>query len=538
MSKSDAARQPRAAAARRRRSKWGTPLGRTTVPVAAAAALLGATLQQPSASAHSPSGNTHFHPGSADLGDDLVPGYGNGGYDVRHYGIRLHYAMASGALSGSTTIRAQLTQNLSRFNLDFALPVRSVTVNGAPADFKLERGVDQSQGKELVVTPRAGLPRGSMMTVRVAYTAKPFDVRVNGYSEWSTTVTGVTVWNEPDAASEWWYPGNAYPSDKATYDVTVTTNKRYQAVTNGTLLSRAVHGTQATAHWRSTAPMASYLTFLTIGKYDVVRGALRGGQPTYFAYERTGSAYVDRARRDVSRLPEVLDVLSRWWGPYPFDVAGGIVSQTPYGTAFESQTRPTFTALYWRYHPRNVWAVVHEAAHQWFGDSVTMSRWRHIWLAEGFATYSEWAWSQAHGNGTAEELFEANYQLYPKGDPFWHQALTRPSGPLDNQAYERGGMTLQALRNKVGSATFFMIMRTWTRLHRHGNGASSDFAGLASRLSGRDLTAFFRVWLQAEHRPAPIPRNGFPEGYDAAALGDRSVPASFDAIRRTDAALG
>lgn len=529
----------RAGGAPRRRHLAGPgSVAWTTVPVTVVLACLGATLEQPSASAHQTDSPQSFHPGSADLHDRLVPGYGNGGYDVRHYDIRLHYTMASGVLSGTTTIRAQLTENLSRFNLDFALPVKSVTVNGSAAEFELETGVNGSQGKEIVVTPDSGLPRGSTMTVKVTYHAKPFEVRVHGYSEWSTTITGVTVWNEPDAASEWWYPGNAYPSDKATYDVTVTTNKRYQAITNGALLSRTVHGTQATAHWRSTAPMASYLAFLTIGEYDVVRSALRAGTPTFSAYERTGSSYVERARRDVSRLPEILDALGRWWGPYPFDVAGGIVSQTPYGTAFESQTRPTFTALYWRYHPRNVWAVVHEAAHQWFGDSVTMSRWRYIWLAEGFATYTEWAWSQAHGNGTTEELFEANYQLYPKDDPFWRQAVTHPSGPLDNQAYERGAMTLQALRNKVGGADFFAIMRAWSRLHRDGNGSSGAFATLASRLSGQDLSGFFRVWLDSKHRPAPIRRNGFPEDFASAAAGPAgAVPASFAAIRRTDASL-
>lgn len=485
-----------------------------------------------------PVSRTHFHPGSADLGDSLVPGYGNGGYDVSHYGIRLHYAMTSGELSGSTTISARLTEDLSRFDLDFALPVRSVTVNGLPADFKLVRGIGYSQGKELIVTPAAGLPAGSTMRVVVSYAAKPADVMVNGYSEWSTTTTGVTVWDEPAAASEWWYPANAYPSDKATYDVTVSASKAYAAISNGTWISRSVHGTQATTHWLSSAPMASYLSFLNIGRYDVVRGTLADGTPTYFAYEHPGSAYVDRARRDVSRLPEIIGVLQRWWGPYPFDVAGAIVSQTPYGTAFESQTRPTFTALCWRYHPRNEWAIVHEAAHQWFGDDVTMSRWRHIWLAEGFATYTEWAWSQAHGNGSAQQLFAANYQLYPKGDPFGKESVTHPEAPLDNQAYGRGAMTLQALRNRVGSPAFFTIMRSWARLHRHGSADSADFAELATRSSGQDLTGFFDVWLRSEHRPAPTRRNGFPKE-DVAALsaGQVAVPASFAEIARTDAAL-
>lgn len=510
------------------------------MPLAVGALLLAAlTASVGSATAAPPGGAAvHFHPGSEDLHDPLAPGLGNGGYDVDHYGIDLHYDVASKLLTGKTTIIGRLTQNLSRFNLDFALPVESVTVNGAAATFKSELGQDFNYGKELVVTPAAGLRAGSHLTVVVTYAANPRDIKVHGYSEWHHTVTGVSVWDEPYAASEWWYPGNDYPSDKATYDVTVTTDKADTVVTNGALLSRTVDGNEATAHWRSTAPMSSYLAFLDIGKYDVVRGTIPGGTPSYFAYERTGTVWVQRARRDVSQLPAILGVLQKWWGPYPFDVAGAVVNQTPYGTAFETQTRPTYTALYWQNHPRNIWAVVHEAAHQWYGDNVSMTRWRHIWLAEGFATYTEWAWSQLHGHGTVQQLFDAEYQQYPARNAFWKDPVIHPRGVLDPQAYERGAMTLQALRNRVGTADFFTIMRSWTHDHRHGNADSADFAALASRVGGKDLTAFFHVWLATDHRPAPTRRNGFPPGAAAALSHSKvAIPASFTAIARTDADL-
>jgi aminopeptidase N len=178
---------------------------------------------------------------------------------VSHYGIRLHYNPTSGLLSGTTRITARLKQNLSRFNLDFALPVRSVTVNGRTAAFKSKLGQDFYYGKELVVTPARGLRKGSPMTVSVEYSAKPRQVKVHGVSWWARTPTGVTAVDEPIAATEWWYPGNDYPSYKATYDVTVTTPRADTVITNGQLLSRKVHGTQATSHWRSTAPVASYL---------------------------------------------------------------------------------------------------------------------------------------------------------------------------------------------------------------------------------------------------------------------------------------
>jgi aminopeptidase N len=477
---------------------------------------------------------TPFHPGSPSLHDPLVPGYGNGGYDVSHYGIRLHYNSTSGLLSGTTRITAQLKQNLSRFNLDFALPVRSVTVNGRTAAFRSKLGQGFYYGKELVVTPARGLRKGSRMTVTVTYSAKPRQVKVHGVSGWFRTPTGASWVDEPIAATEWWYPGNDYPSDKASYDVTVTTPRADTAISNGKLLSRKVHGTQATSHWRSTAPMATYLAFLTIGRYAVVTSTTPQGLPMYTAYERGGGVLMQRARRDLSRTPEVIGFLQKRWGPYPFDVGGGSVIRIPYGGALETQTRPTYEVGIWRNSPRNIWVVVHETSHLWFGDSVTMARWRHIWLAEGFATYSEWVWSQAHGNGTAEQLFKATYAQYPKHDAFWKEPLVHPAYALELQAYFRGVMTLQALRNRVGSPTFFAIMRTWVRVHRHSNADSADFAALATSLSGQDLRSFFHAWLYAAHRPAPTPRNGFPPGsMTALAEGHVRPPPSYSAIHRT-----
>lgn len=211
-------------------------------------------------------------------------------------------------------------------------------------------------------------------------------------------------------------------------------------------------------------------------------------------------------------MPEILAFLEQRFGEYPFGTGGALVTRARYGTAFEAQTRPIFTALYWKYHPSNVWAVVHETAHQWFGDDVTASRWRHIWLAEGFATYAEWLWSGAHGNGTAQRLFNTTYHQYGKNDPFWKVAVVRPNYVLGKEVYERGGMTLQALRNVVGAPTFFAILRAWSTAYGGQSATTAQFGAVASRISGMDLSRFFRVWLHATHRPAPIHRNGFPRG--------------------------
>jgi aminopeptidase N len=475
----------------------------------------------PLATAASAAENPAFHPGAVDVGDPLTPGYGNGGYDVASYAIDVQWHPATGVLRGTTTIKARLTQNLSSFDLDFALPTKSVKVDGSAAEFELESGSGMA-GKELVVTPKRGLQRGETMKVVVRYAAKPAEVRSFGYSNWSTTGTGVNVWNEPDAASQWWYPGNNTPRDKAIYRIAVTAPKRLSAITNGNFVSRKVSGHTATTRWR-TEPMASYLSFLAIGRYDIVRDK-RHGIPAYYAFERGGGVYVARARRDALKTPRIIAFLERYFGPYPFASTGAVVSRSPYGTAFESQSRAQYTSEYWRNRPSNVWAIVHETSHQWFGDNVTMTGWRHIWLAEGFATYAEWLWSGAHGQGTPAQQFRATYVSKPRNNEFWQAKVTNPPYALSNEAYERGAMTLQALRNTIGSKAFFRLLRKWNRVHRHGNGSTATFEALAEQVSGRDLDHLFRVWLHAKGRPAATKRNGFPKSM----VGRASLLTSVD----------
>jgi aminopeptidase N len=479
-----------------------------------------------------------FHPGAKSLHDPLVPGLGNGGYLVDHYDIRLTYLPATKILTGRTVIRARLTQNLSRFDLDFALPARSVRVDGRPAAFTSEDGPLFSYDRELIVTPPHGLRAGRPMTVAVRYAADPAKATIDGYSDWVATATGIMCWDEPTAAAEWWYPGNDYPSDKATYDVRITTPRAVTAVSNGRLISRRVRGGTVTAHWRTAAPMASYLTVLAIGHYSVVRGSALGSIPTYYAYEGRGGAETLRARRDLARTPQVLRFLQSQWGPYPFHSAGALVVGYPFPSALETQTRPTYEVGLWEDAPHNMWAIVHENAHQWFGDSATMRRWNDIWLAEGFATYSEWVWSQAHHDGSAEQLFLATYHEHPQGDSIWSEPLDSPSYPLDETPYRRGAMLLQALRNRVGSAAFFTIMRAWAARHAHRNGTSEQFVALARTISGQQLTAFFHAWLSARQRPKPTAVNGFPHtARRALNRGQVHTPPSMNAITRSDKIL-
>jgi hypothetical protein len=211
----------------------------------------------------------------------------------------------------------------------------------------------------------------------------------------------------------------------------------------------------------------------------------------------------DRAAGSLAREPEIIDFLSDNFGPYPFTAAGGIVDSTDaFGFALENQTRPVYAQGFFSTPQAGDAVVVHELAHQWYGDSLAVARWQDIWLNEGFATYAEWLWSAREKLGTEQEIFDLYYQGFDNPE-FWALPIGDP-GPdhlFDYQVYVRGAMTLHALRLAVGDQAFFTILRSWASTRRGGTVTTPEFIDLAERISGRSLDALFQAWLFSPTRP-------------------------------------
>ena len=203
--------------------------------------------------------------------------------------------------------------------------------------------------------------------------------------------------------------------------------------------------------------------------------------------------------------PEILDFLASQFGDYPFSAGGGLVDDYPdLGFALENQTRPIYAIDFFFDQRAAVDVVVHELAHQWYGDSLALAAWQHIWLNEGFATYAEWLWNEHIGNETAQESFDFYYDVaHPADDPWWELIIGDP-GPdslFDGQVYTRGAMTLHALRLTVGDQDFFRILRRWANKNEGGNVTTDGFIALAERISGEDLGDLFDAWLFTGARP-------------------------------------
>ncbi|MFG2215203.1 MULTISPECIES: M1 family metallopeptidase [unclassified Streptomyces] len=439
-------------------------------------------------------GGVEGSPGAAGLRDPYFPKLGNGGYDVTHYDLVLDVDPAARRLSGTATITARATQDLSAFNLDLdGLTVRSATVEGRPA------AVNRA-GHELTLRPDVGvadrLRKGRTFRTVVRYSGSPKTITdPDGSKEgWLRTADGSVALGEPTGSMAW-FPGNNHPSDKASYDIAVTVPKGLTAVSNGEPASRRDSGTTTTFRWHVPEPMASYLATVAIGRFDTKSSTTADGIEVFTAADTT---VAKDSARILARVPEVVKWEAERFGPYPFSATGAIVERHgDAGYALETQNRPVFAG------PPDAGLLVHEMAHQWFGDSVTPESWRDMWLNEGFATYAEWLWEADKEGVPIQDLFDAAFEdddnwAFPPADPPTAADISQPP------VYGRGAMVVHKVRQAVDDdRRFFALVRGWTKAHRHGNATTADFTAYAEKTTGKDLTELWDTWLYGRSRPAP-----------------------------------
>ncbi|MFJ7086217.1 M1 family metallopeptidase [Streptomyces griseus] len=453
-----------------------------TAPVLLALALLGGGC----------SGGVEGTPGAVGLRDPYFPGLGNGGYDVTHYGLELDVDPAAGRLRGTATITARATQDLSAFHLDLlGLDVESATVEG-------RRAAVNRAGKELTLRPAPGaegrLRKGRTFTAVVRYSGSPQTVTdPDGSKEgWLPTADGAVALGEPTGSMAW-FPGNHHPSDKAAYDIGITVPEGLAAISNGELVSRRTANGRTAYRWRTAEPMASYLATVAVGRFATEESVTPDGVRLFTAVDPESAA----ASEDVlARMPAVLKWAAGKFGPYPFSSAGAIVERTGDSSyALETQNRPVYPG------PPDTALLVHELAHQWFGNSVTPKTWRDMWLNEGFATYAEWLWAADHEDVPVEESFREAYEddanwAFPPADPPTAADLSEPP------VYGRGAMVVHRIRLAVDDdAAFFALVRGWTKKYRHGNAATDDFTAYVEEETGQDLGRLWDAWLHGGSRP-------------------------------------
>jgi aminopeptidase N len=432
--------------------------------------------------------------GGESAGDPYFPEIGNTGYDVQHYDLDLEIDVSGiDHISGRASIQLTTTGDVDRFSFDLlGLEATRATIDG------VEATLEQTPTK-LRLSPTQTLTANSSHTIVIDYEGQPITIdsttRIGAIGWYDRERTSVAL-GEPMGARTW-FPVNDHPSDKATYTFRLDVPSPLFGVANGVLIDDVRIDDRQTSTWEMRQPMASYLATVTVGEYVVIESDSAGETEVVNAVPPRLEGVFDG---DFNLTDEMIEVFTELFGPYPFDEYGVMVIDSDFGFALETQGRSIFSAGSVDGDGSIERIVAHELAHQWFGNAVSPATWQDIWLNEGFASYAEDLWLE-FGQDDDPDLLATRLATRAAEAPTPAPGDPGSTGLFDRSVYRRGGLTMYALRQTVGDATFFDILRTWGERFGGGVASTADFVALSEELSGQELETFFEDWLGS----GPIP---------------------------------
>ena len=432
--------------------------------------------------------------------DDMYPQFGDAATDVLHYGLDVKWDPTSTVLTGTATLAVRAAEPTDRFVLDLAadMSADSVTVNGV-------RVAGVHDGDHLTVPAGRHLSADAVLSVVIAYHGTPHLVPapmtrpdVPGLGAQVTASGAVWAQQEPYGAFTW-FPCDDQPSDKALYDVTITAPDGWAGVSGGAFLGRTESAGHGVYRWHQPNPVATYLVAFAVDRFQQDSATGPGGIALTYWYL---PADADAVHRLTAQVPGMISFLEQRFGPYPFPTAG--VLFRPEMVGMETQTMITFST---RAAPAD---LLHEFAHQWFGDAVTPTTWSGLWLNEGFAMYAQMLWEAAQPSSapaTVDDLLRNN--ALPRD-----QALRTADGPpghylpthfASSNVYYCPALMLNGIRTALGDAAFYQLLNDWVHQHQGTNQGRAAFAAFVEAHTGRDFTAYINAWLDSPTTPTIQP---------------------------------
>ena len=269
----------------------------------------------------------------------------------------------------------------------------------------------------------------------VEYAGRPGTLRREGMDDppWRSGDDEWTVAGEPES-SAWWYPANDHPSDPAQLDVSVRVPKEYQAISVGRLASKdtAQEADFDTWHWVMSESLPTYASFLAIGHYELREGEADGRPYVYAASTRFSDDERAKLFAAMERTPALVSEIEAFAGPYPYSEIGGFVPATALWFAgLETATRPVYVADALMNDGYSDELLVHELAHMWFGDHVTLLQWNDIFTNEAFASWAYWEVVERRGGTKADARLDSTYERTKDDAEFWRVTMIDP-GPAED----------------------------------------------------------------------------------------------------------
>ena len=428
-------------------------------------------------------------------------------YDLHHSRIALRFDVERKKVLGDVTHSLSILRDgTTKIWFDsVGLTIQSVTVNKSPAKF-------ETTADKLIVPLPGAAKAGEKFDVAIRYEGKPTKGMYFILPDKDYPDRPKQIWTQGESEDTRYYlPTYDYPNDRLTTETILTVPASWVTVSNGKLISVSDAGKGLkTWAWRESLPSSTYLITVVAGEFDEVKDSWRGMPVTYDAPKGRG----DRLSVNYSRTPAMIDLFSKKLGvDYPWEkyaqvmvddfVAGGMENSSATTNTSSSLNHAKIAA---ELYTDEDGLISHELGHQWFGDLVTCKDWGDIWLNEGFATFLENVWTEAHyGKDQADyERWEGMRQWFGDSN-LYNKPIVRhdfdDSSEFDGNAYTKGGLVLHMLRHKLGQDAFYHGLKHYLEVNRGKNVVTADLAKAIEESSHTNVDQFFSQWLYGAGAP-------------------------------------
>lgn len=413
--------------------------------------------------------------------------------------IQPNFTLQTIVASNTMTVKSKVPAlSKFQFELDSALTITQMTVNGSPATWS------RLNSKTVEVTFAVPFTMDQQFTLYIAYSGSPASSFFGSF-EWFThnSQIGVCTLSEPYYSYTWW-PVKEDNTDKALLDMDIIVPSTMLACTSGVRQSITNIGGGLNRHrWVGSNPMSPYLVSFSATNYNEFTDTYTGpGGPMplqFFIYPETNTT---TNRNNWLQVKGMIQTFSGLYGNYPFLNEKYGIYQFPFGGGMEHQTMTgqggsgfTGTSL-----------SAHELAHQWWGDMVTCGTWSDIWLNESFATYSEalyYEWQTGTSNLTELKTRMASRKPSTTNGSVYCYDVSDPNRIFSSDfSYRKGAWVLHALRKVMGDTAYFQALALYRSRFQYKTAVTNDLIQACEDVYGEDLNWFFDNWVYGIGAPA------------------------------------